>query len=120
MAPRALREYLTGRELMLYEEGFSDGVQWLMNKEELFRAQGRPAVGPAPDYIPRTEEGPYTREAYAQNIAMVKSFSAKKKLSRWNRYVKKKANRIYLKGKKNKLNFKLMGKKYRRKYGIKK
>jgi len=40
MEPGQLRDYLTGRELLLYEEGFSDGVKWLMDKEKLFRVKG--------------------------------------------------------------------------------
>jgi len=28
-----VRDYLTGRELLIYEEGFTDGVRWLMDKQ---------------------------------------------------------------------------------------
>jgi hypothetical protein len=101
-----------------YQEGYEDGYKRGWNERAETEREARGArlakAGFRPGGVELARQrlgfagGPFGEDRRA------------KKLSRWNRYVKKKANRIYLKGKKNKLNFKLMGKKYRRKYGIKK
>jgi len=96
-----------------YQEGYEDGYKRGWNERaESDRMQRGGRTAASFDYSQLLQA-----ETKALAGGIIKSG---KKLSRWNRYVKKKANRIYLKGKKKKLNFKLMGKKYRRKYGIKK
>jgi len=102
MEPGQLRDYLTGRELLLYEEGFSDGVKWLMDKEKLFRVKG-------------------TRKGQPRKTAR-RAYEPKRTPNRWNKYVAKKGNAIRYKSgaQKGKLNLGAMGTKYRKKYKLKK
>jgi len=101
-----LRRFLTGRELMLYDEGYEQGFIDASPSREYVTGSAR-------------QRGRTRRRAAARQRPRVR---ANRPPNRWNKYVAKKANAIRYKSgaKKGKLNLGAMATKYRKKYKLKK
>jgi len=101
-----------------YQEGYEDGYKRGWNERaESDRLRRDPVALPGM-YAPGGTARPVGFRD-SDLMRTVAAATAPRRRSRWNKWVANKANRIYFKGKKRKLNFKLMAKKYRAKYGIK-
>ena len=101
-----IRDYLTGRERLIYDEGYDDGFR---------------DASPSRQYLEPDERRRGTRRGQPRKTAR-RAYEKPRAGNRWNKYVAKKGNQIRYKSgaDKGKLNLKAMGTKYRKKYKIKK